>query len=455
MMGQWLLVIVLLAAKGGKATVSLDADRALAIDREVVRIAHQQKLWPGFDPIGIPLAVFDGRRTYLFRHPAPPDGFSPLPGSKPVAHVFEGRHPDVTSNSSITLGGQVTATVRADGDTERSPTEAAAVALHESFHVFQRAKHPRWQGNEGDLVLYPADNARLLALRRQESEAFRRAMGLDGLESRCWATWALRYRRERYAAMDSVFSQYEWRSELNEGLARYIQERAMNHDLVEFPPAEFAPAEVRHRSYVSGATMAFLLDRLDPDWRDKLEADDQKNLHELLYQALGGTYADPPGMCRLTPEEVAKIETQAKQDAAAVTAARSRRRAEFDAAPGWRVEVSAADGAPLWPQGFDPLNIERIDDGLLHTRFLKLGNDAGELSMVDEQGADLQSRTEGVGPHPLFQGVRHVVVVVPGKPSVDDQSGEVTIRAPGISAHFKNARLTATDQLIQIQLVRE
>ena len=35
----------------------------------------------------------------------------------------------------------------------------------------------------------------------------------------------------------------------------------------------------------------------------------------------------------------------------------------------------AVGGEPLWPRGFDPLNLQVLADGsLLHTRFLQFGN---------------------------------------------------------------------------------
>ena len=33
----------------------------------------KMELWPGFDATMYPIAVFDGQRTLLFRHPDPPD----------------------------------------------------------------------------------------------------------------------------------------------------------------------------------------------------------------------------------------------------------------------------------------------------------------------------------------------------------------------------------------------
>ena len=52
--------------------------------------------------------------------------------------------------------------------------------------------------------------------------------------------------------------------------------------------------------------------------------------------------------------------------------------------PGWTLVVIAADGEPLWPQGFDPLNVLRTDTNeVLHKRWLKVGNDAGTIEILD------------------------------------------------------------------------
>ncbi|MEZ0472304.1 hypothetical protein [Luteimonas salinilitoris] len=61
---------------------------AADLEREVARLAAEhagEGLWPGFDPLAVPLAVYDGKRTFLFRHPSPPEGFVPVPDTDPVA----------------------------------------------------------------------------------------------------------------------------------------------------------------------------------------------------------------------------------------------------------------------------------------------------------------------------------------------------------------------------------
>jgi hypothetical protein len=68
---------------------SAKRDDPLAVIAASDRMASQN-LWPGFDPRTIPVAIFDGERTFLFRHPAPPSGFATLPGA-PGVLVMKGR----------------------------------------------------------------------------------------------------------------------------------------------------------------------------------------------------------------------------------------------------------------------------------------------------------------------------------------------------------------------------
>ena len=414
-----------------KLLLLLAALAASDIEREVQRIAASRSLWPGFEPLGIPLAIYDGEKTWLFRHPSPPAGFSP---------AWEGRHPSVSSNTSAEIGGISTATLMAD----RGGSELAAVALHEAFHVFQRTRHPGWHANEADLFLYPFDDDRLLARRRMESEALRRALA-DPKTAGCWAGRFLSLRRERMAGIDPKAAAYERGTELNEGLAQYIQLLAAGR-MPEIPEGEFPATEVRHRIYTTGPAMAFLLDRLRPGWQAALEADDKQHLEDLF----SGIAAE--GECGFTSAETGRFEKAAKEDTSAIRAGRTARRKEFDGRGGWRVVIQAAEGQPLWPQGFDPLNVEIVDGGLLHTRFLQLGNDAGRIETIDGASVDLESLTEGIGPHPLFNGVRRAAVAGLAKPEIKSEGKTVEIEAPGLSLRFANARVDVrgTEAVVQL-----
>ncbi len=71
-----------LAVSSAHAQSDAPADQAAAtataIDREIARIGTAITLWPRFTPVSIPLAIYTGQRTYLFRHPAAPADFARL-----------------------------------------------------------------------------------------------------------------------------------------------------------------------------------------------------------------------------------------------------------------------------------------------------------------------------------------------------------------------------------------
>jgi hypothetical protein len=175
----------------------------------------------------------------------------------------------------------------------------------------------------------------------------------------------------------------------------------------------------------------------------------------MLESAIGADGPGREGPCALAPRAIARIERTAQEDAAAVRTARGERRKEFEARPGWRVVVQPAEGQPLWPQGFDPLNVERVEGGFLHTRFLRLGSDAGELRAIDVAGADLEALTEGVGPHPLFNGVRRVTIAGLAKPEINREGRQVSLTAPGLTARFKDAdvQVSGTELLVRLELL--
>ena len=444
---------ITLAASPSAAAQELP--RALAIEREVQRIAREGSLWPGFEPLDIPLAIFTGDSTFLFRHPTPAEGFEAVANVAQRVAAYRGRHPAVTSNSSAEIGGVMTATLLADARrASQAPMVLAAVAMHEGFHVHQRTRHPHWSANEGDLLLYPAGDASLLTLRRLESAALRRAAGAAGSSrSACWARQALALRAERFGAMDSAFVAYERLNELNEGLAAYVQMRAAGRAADTIPEAGFAATAIRHRAYATGPVFGELLDRFRPGWQLELERNDSFPVDSLLALALGPAH-QPAAACAFDVGDRARIARAAAADAEGVAAARTERRRMFDAHSGWRLIILPAAGRPLWPQGFDPLNTELVDGGVLHTRFLELGNDDGRVRMIDEPSADLTAFTVGAGAHPLFNGVREVHVTAPQRPELTGGSGgaPLTIRAAGLVATFPRATAEERGRTIVVRL---
>ena len=449
-----LAAVILLLTSGtlsvGYAQTS-EEERASQIALEVQRLAENLELWPGFEPMEIPLAVFTGSTTYLFGHSQPPVGFAPVGGEGGPTMKFSGRHPAITANTSVELGGAETATLMAE-DHELSSRHYASVALHELFHVFQRLRHPGWTANEGDLPLYPFDDPDLLTGRRVETEAFRRALEADDLpRSQCWARLALNARDRRFGRIEESFRAYERGNEWNEGLAQYIQLHAAGDGTVEIPPNGFPATLLRQRFYSVGPAIGFLLDRFQPGWKHELEADDEQSLDQLLGQALDSQLVDQAA-CSLTPREMAALEETAFADASVVVQNRSLRRTAFDAYQGPKLILETASGGPLWPQGFDPLNFELVEGGMLHTRFLKLGNDSGQVTMIDSTDADLSALTFAAGDHPLFNGLERAEFIGFYDPQIRSEGLQISITAEGLTLEFQPAALVKEEGVLRVIL---
>lgn len=420
----------------------------LELERAVARLAERD-LWPGFAPLAVPLAVYDGERTWLFRHPAPPAGFDPGEGVGPEVHVLAGRHAALTANSSALVGEVWTATVLlATPREERELDRLAALAVHETFHVHQRERHPDWTANEADLFLYPVEDAALLGQRRLETQALRRALdATDPDETACWAALAVRLRTERFASLSAAFVEYERKSELNEGLATYVERRA-----IQAPHAVraegYAAEDLRLRAYDTGDALARLLDRFAPRWRESLEsgtvdARGAGSLDERLAAALAER--EP---CAFDEATLSAARARATTDVAALVERRAARLAAFESQPGPRLVIEVEDGAePLGLQGFDPLNVLRIDERILHTRFLQLGNARGNVKLIAGEAL-----TEGAGAHPLFGGVRRVELAGCGPIDVVEEGETLRVASDRLELELTGAELDRDGATWRIRL---
>jgi hypothetical protein len=429
----------------GDAPAGTAADVYAVVD-EVDVVAARVALWPGFDPRRVPLAIFNGDATLLFRHPNPPPEFVSL-SSRQGVWAFAGRHGSVTANASAELGGVRVATAMLKPGARRDVRVQAALVIHEAFHVFQRERHPDWGANELELFVYPFEDADALRLRRLETLALARAETARAKgDAACWASAAMKLRAERYARIPSGSAAYERGTELNEGLASYVEALAAGRARrALLPPEDFPAGEVRRRAYATGRALAALLDRFAPDWKQKLEAGDKRPLDVALGAAL-----PPTGRrsCEPAPLQLRDASERARRDVAALVSKREALRREFLARPGWKLEL-IAEGSPLFPQGFDPLNVERVGAReVLHTRYLKLGGGAGFIEIIDRR-----SLTEGAGAHPLFNGLRRLTVTgLDSEPAVAESGGRTTVTADNLKAEFTGAHVTRSDRTILIRL---
>lgn len=393
-------------------------------------------LWPGFDPTAIPLAVYDGAATYLFGHPAPPGEFEATRVGAEPAWRYPGRHEAILANTCIELGGTMVATLMLAAPPDELDM-IAGVAIHEMFHVYQARRPGAWPyANEAARFLYPVTDAAVLALRRQEIEALRRAVESETPAAAAgWARRALGARRERFGKLAAELAEYERSLERIEGLAAYVEALATKRGPSERLDGERA-GEIRLTCYGTGHALAVLLDRLAPGWKGEFERR-LRWLDQELAGALEGM--SHVAECEFEPAELEGIGAWANEEVARRLEERRALEEAFAARPGRRLVVEAAQESPLMLAAFDPSNVHviRRELGVLHTRLLHLCAGESRIEMLREGDAIVEGLTEGVGPHPLFHGVRRVEIVVGDRAlHVRESGGILDIAGGGITARL-------------------
>ena len=416
--------------------------------------AGAKSIWPGFDARAWPLAVFDGERTILLRHPNPPPEFQPAP-ERPGALVFPGRFPAVTGNSTRDIGGVRTATVVAT--TAEEVENALLASVEEVFHVFWLSRHTGFRPNEMARYGYPLTDVENLRLILAEDEALARALATeDGAAA--WAGAAIRLRRERTPRLEPEVLAYETALEMMEGTANFAARFAVGEkvDKTVARLRERRPAEaIRWRFYDTGAALCMLLERLQPDWKVRLDTDPDLTILALLDAAVSRLEIEP---VEFSAAEAAELRARAEGAATALAERRRQLRKEVLERPGARVVIAAAPGAePFDLPRFDPINLFVLDGGeVAHANFLNLSGASGTVEMANpgfarRSFAGTVGLTVPAGPHPLGTRIRALTVVgIQGEPKIGRDGDTVTVEAPGLKVTLKGASVRTENGTVHV-----
>ena len=372
-------------------------------------------LWPDFQPAGIPLVVWDGTQTTLFQSAAAPGADWQ---AAPQGWTLPLRHPALVANTAVTLeDGTEAAALLLDELPIMTLPELAALIVHEAFHVHQSSHRPeRWQANELAVFGYPL-TAPVLAARRLETQALNAA--LENTQS--WqghAAEALHWRTRRFSCLNVAQVELERGLERREGLAQFVEWK-VSGARPGLPLPDFAPEAVRQRCYRTGAALALLLER-GGEWQGAF-MDGELSLDELLSGRLARWTPEA-----LSPELIASAQADAALDAEQVQAARRQAMQDVLTRPGPRLSLESA--APIWPQGFDPLNLSDLGGGhVLHRRYLKFGN-----AQVSGEALGQAVLTQAAGAHPLEHGFCMVLLTGLNDARLQSEAGALVFEAQGL-----------------------
>ena len=415
---------------------------------EIVTGQNNASLWPNFSTTKIPVLVFDSINTWLFNSDIKPDGFT---ADKEHAGVFwyNGQYPLVRGNSIVRMGDTWVATSVFSSYARRtcekySAKDLAGIIIHEQFHIFSKTRHPKWQQNDGYLLLYPAETTESLLLRRLEKEAFRRAVVASTPEEIAgWSQKALDYRKQRLDQIAPVFATYEKELQRTEGLSDYIERVARGSNPLDASNITdgIAPAGVRDLGYVEGRWIAMILDKLNSYWKLVIEDNDANYLEDILTIVIN----DPPYDTKnFTNTEVDKLKRDANMDFMTWQEKKKKEIDQFNDLPGYRIEINAL-AKPLNIWIFEPLEIEILEDGRVYHRLIfSAGNEAGSLRIMNLPcitGFDNSLRVTSIRIHGLSKG-----------PEIIEKEKTVKLTDGSSTLDLKYSRITVNGSLYKVEL---
>jgi len=416
------------------------------------------RLWPDFNPAEMPIALFDGEKTILLRHPSPPPEFSPLP-DHPGVLFFKGRYPAVVSNRVVEMGGVLTGTVLATPNESIHSTLLACI--EEVFHAFWRPRHPSFRPDEMARYGYPIDDLENLVRLMAEDEALARAIETAGDSAAAgWAATAFRIRAERTALLPDDVRAYESALETLEGTANYVSRLSLGETPAQTAERlrEARPADgIRWRFYDSGTAVCMLLDRVVPDWKARTEKEPTLGIGDLLGAELSRRRVPP---AEFSPAEAEGFRIKAAERIADLSKSRKQLRADVLARPGTRVLIEAPAGSePLRIERFDPMSLSILDQReVVHANYLTLKSGSGSVEVtnpgfVRRSFVGTVSLTVSVGRHPITAGVRRITVVgIRTAPRISRDDGVVKIEAPELRASLPGADVQIEGLTIRITL---
>lgn len=388
------LACLMMARNAEGQAVPDTVQRVLELHRIIERRGAEigPLIWPGFRPDTIPTLYVIAHRSKVlvqWRHEWPA-GFTVTPARSDVG---------VAGSGMVSLpSGKLISFMSVDSS--MSPGLVLGTSIHEAFHSFERSvmKDGQTFGTWENAMLvgtYPVFDVENEAAFALEGRKLRQALEASSIErARRAAREFLALREARQRVLDSEFTEFEKRAEMNEGLAQYSLIRglaevsrlegglwtaaARRESMIESALLDsllgLSQRSVRRRFYATGSAIALLLDRLAGQaWKDQVLRQNL-NLQETLalisgYDSLSesAAAADTRGMGAMMAE--------ARRSVDRLRASRVRQADSLMSLPGTRVTVDPTglpSGSLQWC-GFDPQNTLQTGDGrTLHARFLNV-----------------------------------------------------------------------------------
>lgn len=373
----WQVLVCLLLVNNGFAQTKAKPEAAeiFAYSQEIAKAA-KEKIWIGFD-VRRYAALKSDSGSNLISFTSEPDNPSPP--------VFWQLTDEYFLNHAL--------------------EENLVITFHEAFHGFERDPKragAKWRAENSLLIFeYAETSARNNALFNVESRILYSALQSGNpSELKQKARQFLAVRKLRQSELEPRFAEFEKGAESNEGLAEYAGTKAVvvgmeaarrkkisvpfaNSDAKVFLIRKFEKLNsimnvgrnARLKFYYTGSAQAFLLDRLMPDWKTKVQMKGAA-LQDLLEESVNLKTAPHAIDAVLQQYDYEKI---LREEETTVAQRKASNKALLDSIltqKGLRfvIDYSASERQPQI-QSFDPMNVTMITPKVrLHTRMVRFAN---------------------------------------------------------------------------------
>lgn len=280
------------------------SDKAALVEALRLKSEVGDEIWPGFGRAEIPVVIYDDDFEFLFGDPNPSAPWEIVAGEDFLGKSYFRRRAENPQAFAVDLGKRWAGSLSTLSRMNRKipmklgPDWYSLGLIHEIFHAFQAESAPEaFAAAQAVYALesrYPYENKDFAASWDSEGAALSKAMKATELsEIRAAAAEFLQIRdaRRNSARLSADLIGFEKRLEWLEGLAKYVEIRADEsavarsdqeayaryrvglHFLVRADFARLEKALGRQngdlRFYLSGMALARILDRLNPDWKEK------------------------------------------------------------------------------------------------------------------------------------------------------------------------------------------
>ncbi|MEM1339131.1 MAG: hypothetical protein AAF717_02950 [Bacteroidota bacterium] len=320
------LLLLLCSLSYTQTTISIsEQDSALLLEAFHLQAQLGPKVWKGWEGVKVPFLYRKDSMEFLLNHPLPSLDFESSEMLFYNQPIYWKRRSDFKKiNASYPINGIATVIMSSPGEDEIK-IEWVLKACHEMFHVFQENKLTKklrethefdtgqYSGTNEISFPYPYAEDKILAIQKLESEKIFRLLKSDSLEIGNVKIQQRRFtdiiRITRELLKEQQFAQFKSHMEWKEGVARYVEQKLALKATENYSPSEgfitYYPKEnykmISPRySYAStvapirfvgegvigkimfyylGMGKAYLLDRIQPDWKQEYF---KKSLDELI-----------------------------------------------------------------------------------------------------------------------------------------------------------------------------